>query len=107
MQQITFLTRLKAYMQKGEVLKLYPRSSLGIKRNLMLSNTTGVIDESYYGNRDNDGHILIALRNLGTEPVEIKAGEKVAQGIFEKYLTTDNDRPVNDKRVGGVGSSGK
>ena len=107
MQQVVFRTGLKAYMSKGDVLKLYPRSSLGIKRNVILSNLTGIIDESYYGNESNDGHIMIALRNLGTEPVFIEAGEKVAQGIFEKYYLTDDDLPVNDKRIGGVGSSGK
>lgn len=37
-------TDVKAYMQEGEVLLLYVRSSIGIKRGLVLSNGTGVVD---------------------------------------------------------------
>ena len=32
---------------------------------------------------------------------------ETAQGIFVKYLTTDDDQPINKERVGGIGSSGK
>ena len=37
-------------MQDGEVLLLYVRSSVGIKRGLVLANGTGVIDKDYYSN---------------------------------------------------------
>jgi dUTPase len=29
------------------------------------------------------------------------------QGVFVKYLTTENDQPLNAQRQGGIGSSGK
>jgi dUTP pyrophosphatase len=35
---------VKSYMRKGEVLKIYPRSSISIKKNLMLKNSVGIID---------------------------------------------------------------
>ena len=43
-------TGVKAKMPQGEVLLLFIRSSLGIKRGLSLANGVGVIDADYYGN---------------------------------------------------------
>lgn len=98
---------IKAYMMEDEVLEIYPRSSLGIKQGIMLSNTVGIVDSSYYGNPDNDGNIGISLLNTSGRGVELQAGERVVQGIFKKYLVVDDDRPLNEERVGGIGSSGK
>ena len=58
-------TGVKAYMREDEVLMLYVRSSIGIKKNLMLANQTGVIDASFYNNPDNEGNITCALYNYG------------------------------------------
>ena len=100
-------TNVKAYMQDDEVLMLYIRSSIGVKKGVVLSNGTGVIDASYYSNPDNDGRIGIALYNSSNEEVHISAGDRIAQGVFIKYLTVDDDTVVNKVRVGGFGSSGK
>ena len=102
-----FDTKVKAYMCEDEYLAIHVRSSIGIKKHLQLMNTTGIIDSSYYGNESNDGTILIALYNYGSEPVKIEKGERIAQGIFSQYYITDNDKPLSDIRTGGVGSSGK
>ncbi len=99
-------TGLKAYMGEGEVLLLAVRSSLAVKRRLALANGIGVIDADYADNPDNEGHILVALVNLGTEPVTIARGERVAQGIFVNYLTVAGDQP-GGQRVGGIGSTGR
>lgn len=101
-----FKTDIKAYMCNDEYLSLHVRSSIGIKKNLHLLNTTGIIDSDYYSNPNNDGNILIGVRNYGTKEVEIKAGERIAQGIFAKYLTVDDDVVLNKSRSGGIGSSG-
>lgn len=98
---------VKAYMQEDEVLLLYVRSSLGIKKGLSLPNGTGIIDSTYYNNPSNDGNIGIALYNNTGTTVEMKAGERVVQGIFTKYLTADNDEVLAEVRTGGTGSSGK
>lgn len=42
--QYIFSTGLKACMEDDEVLMIYPRSSLGIKKQLTLSNSVGIID---------------------------------------------------------------
>ena len=102
----TIWTDVKAYMQPNEVLKTYIRSSLAIKHGLVLTNGTGIIDSSYYGNESNDGNIGISITNTSGKTYVIKAGERIAQGIFVEYLTTDDDNVVGE-RTGGIGSSGK
>ena len=99
-------TGLKAYMEDDEVLMLYNRSSNPKKKGLVLSNSVGVIDKDYYGNVDNDGHIMFAFYNIKDEDVTIKKGEAIGQGIFQKYLVTDDDN-AEGERKGGFGSTSK
>ena len=101
-------TGLKAYMQDDEYLGIHIRSSLALKKHLNLVNSQGVIDADYYNNEDNEGHIMLALLNMGEEAVVLPKGERVAQGIFYNYLTIDGDE-LSEKAVrgGGFGSTGK
>ena len=99
-------TGLKAYMQDDEMLLLYNRSSNPKKKGLILANSVGVVDKDYYGNSDNDGHIMFAFYNIKEEDIEIKKGEVIGQGIFQKYLVTDNDN-AEGERMGGFGSTNK
>jgi len=103
-ETIKIPTGIKAYMQDDEVLKIYIRSSLGFKYDVTLSNNVGIIDADY-ANALNEGHIWIKLINHGDKTLSINKGEAIAQGIFEKYLKADNDIPVKDERVGGIGST--
>lgn len=100
-------TDVKAYMQEDECLILNVRSSMGGK--FMLANTQGWIDSDYYGNINNDGNIGIFLKNISNEDIDIYVHDRIAQGVFMKYLITDNDEPDknNQVRIGGFGSSGK
>ena len=97
-------TGLKAYMQSDEVLILANRSSNPGKKGLILANSIGVVDSDYYGNADNDGHIMFAFFNFKDEDIEIKKGERIGQGMFQKYLLTDNDI-AGGERIGGFGST--
>jgi dUTP pyrophosphatase len=99
-------TDVKAKMLTNEVLLLFVRSSIGIKKHIVLANGTGVIDSTYYSNPDNDGNICGAFTNIGTETQVFKAGDRIMQGVFLEYLTTVDDKPVNAERTGGIGSSG-
>ena len=99
-------TGLKAYMQNDEVLLLYNRSSNPKKKGLILANSVGVIDKDYYGNQDNDGHIMFAFYNIKEEDITIKKGEAIGQAVFQKYLVTDDDN-AQGERVGGFGSTRK
>ena len=99
-------TGVKAYMMDDEVLILANRSSNPGKKGLILANSIGVIDKDYYGNPDNDGHIMFAFYNVKDEDIEIKKGDAIGQGIFQKYLITDNDF-AEGTRLGGFGSTSK
>ncbi len=98
-------TGLKSYMPDDEYLAIFVRSGLSIKRGIMLVNGTGIIDADYYGNADNEGHIMVALYNTGEDVVKIEKGDRIAQGIFLKYGKVDGDS-AQGTRSGGMGSTG-
>ena len=97
-------TNVKAYMQEGEVLYLYDRSSNPRKRGIVLSNSVGVIDKDYYGNPDNDGNIHAQFTNITNDVVTIEKGTAMMQGVFMPFLLADND-DASGVRVGGFGST--
>lgn len=101
-------TGIRARIDDGWVLKIYPRSGLGFKFRLQLDNTVGIIDADYY-NSDNEGHIFIKVTNCSFDEdktVSVKAGNGFAQGIFLPFgITVDDD--VTDTRNGGFGSTDK
>lgn len=105
MKSAMIWTDVKAKFNADEALLINVRSSMG-KQPIMIANTQGWIESDYYSNLDNDGNIGIRLFNLGTEPYVIKAGDRIAQGMFIKYLTADNGN-TDTERTGGFGSSGK
>lgn len=98
-------TGIKAYIKTGWFLQIAPRSSIGIKRHLMLANTVGIIDADFVDNEDNEGMIFCAFYNYYGSSVELKKGERIAQAIFQPYgVTYDDD--VTARRTGGIGSTG-
>jgi dUTPase len=106
-QTVKIPTGIRAKINEGWVLKLYPRSGLGFKYRLQLDNTVGIIDSDYYES-DNEGHILIKITNDSNEDktIVIKKGEGFAQGIFVEYGITEED-DASDARNGGFGSTNK
>lgn len=99
-------TGIKVYMDENEWLGIYIRSSLAIKYGLVLANSVAVIDSDYYNNPDNEGHIMLPIRNVSGMPYTVKKGDRIAQGIFHRYYKVDNDSADGD-RTGGIGSTGK
>lgn len=103
--EITMIpTGIKAKMEDDEVLLLFNRSSNPKKKGLIILNGVGVVDADYYGNKDNDGEIAGLFYNMRDEDVKIEAGDKIMQGIFVKYGTTDDDA-AKGERTGGFGST--
>ena len=99
-------TGIKAYMQDNEYLMLVNRSSNPGKKGLILANSVGIVDSDYYGNPDNDGHIMFAFFNVKAEDIEIKKGDCIGQAIFQKFEIVDNDN-AEGARLGGFGSTNK
>ena len=104
-ESIKIPTGLRAKIDEGWVLMIYPRSGLGFKYRLQLNNTVGVIDSDYYG-AANEGHIFIKLTNDGTEGkvLCVKRGEAFAQGVFMPFGITVDDE-TDGIRNGGFGST--
>ena len=106
-QTIKVPTGIRAKMEDGWVLKLYPRSGLGFKFRLQLNNTVGIIDSDYYYS-SNEGHIFAKITNDSNEEriVNIKKNTGFIQGIFLEYGITYDDE-VEEIRDGGFGSTTK
>ncbi len=88
-------------MNDGEVLLLFVRSSMGFKYNVRLCNQVGVIDKDYYNNVDNvdnEGHIFVKLQNEGMKDYVVHKGDKICQGIFIKYLLTEEQENFVERR---------
>lgn len=99
-------TGVKACMSDDEALMLYVRSSMGFKYNVRLTNQVGVIDSDYYNNPDNEGHMWLSLQNHGDRDFVCKKGQAFGQGVFTKFLVTDDD-DASGSRVSGIGSTTK
>ncbi|KAB8122115.1 MAG: deoxyuridine 5'-triphosphate nucleotidohydrolase [Candidatus Phytoplasma cynodontis] len=91
-------TGIKSCFNKDKVLMIYARSSLSLKKSLMLANNVGIIDSDYYNNLENEGHIFIPLYNFSDKEIFVFKGERIAQGIFQKFYLTNDDNLKNMSR---------
>lgn len=100
-------TGMRARIDEGWVLTLYPRSGQGFKYRLQLYNSVGVIDSDYFG-AANEGHIHIKIVNANAEgkTFSVRRGEAFAQGIFLPFGITEDDE-ASEIRTGGFGSTGR
>ena len=100
-------TGIRAKINDGWVLCLFPRSGLGFKFRLQLNNTVGIIDADYYGS-SNEGHIMAKITNDSNEnkTITLSQGEGFIQGIFLPFGIVEDDE-VSTIRDGGFGSTTK
>lgn len=96
-------TYVKCAMDPDMALLIFPRSSMADK-GITLVNTIGVIDADYCDNPDNEGNIILMLKNDTDENYHINQGDRIAQGIIINYYITNNDN-VEKVRKGGIGST--
>jgi dUTP pyrophosphatase len=71
-------TGLVIAVPDGYFLGIFARSSTPLKRGLMVANGVGVIDPDYCGPSD---EIKIQVLNFTDAPVQVKRGDRLAQGI--------------------------
>lgn len=102
-ETVTVATGIRALMPNDVCLMIFPRSGLGFKYRLRLNNTVGIIDADYCES-DNEGHIFVRMTNESDKPLHISAGEAFAQGVFVRYLLTEDDDSTA-VRNGGLGST--
>lgn len=85
-------------------LGLFARSSTPLKRGLMVANGVGVIDPDYCGPTD---EVKIAVMNFTADPVTVRAGDRIAQGILlESPRVEWVEAEAGEVSRGGFGSSG-
>lgn len=98
-------TGLVVEVPSGWFLAVVARSSLPVKKRLMVANGVGVIDSDYCGPGD---EIRVEVYNFGAEPVHIAAGERIAQGLVLPAVRVEWDEidtPGQPPR-GGFGATG-
>jgi len=84
--------------------RVAPRSGLAFKNGIQVG--AGVVDSDYTGS------IKVILFNHGTEPFNVRAGDRIAQIIFEKIETpvleecAFENLHVTERGAGGFGSTG-
>lgn len=100
-------TGLKVVMEVDEMLMLLVRSSMGFKYNIRMCNQVGIIESDYYNNKENEGHMWVAIQNEGSQDYIIEPGDRYCQAIFTKFLTVNNETEIENTREGGLGSTGK
>ena len=98
-------TGLVIAVPDGYFLGIFARSSTPLKRGLMVANGVGVVDADYCGPAD---EIKIQLLNITDTPVQVRRGDRLAQGIVLPCPRIEWEE-VDEMRVptrGGFGSTG-
>ena len=91
---------------KGFFLLLASRSSTPIKRNLIVANGIGVIDQDYHGDKDEIG---VQVLNFSDKDVMIERGERIAQALLvqvAKVVEFEVVDSIKKESRGGFGSTG-
>lgn len=98
-------TGIATEIPEGYFCAIFPRSGLGIKHHLRLSNGTGIIDSHYRG------EWMVSLFNDGYDDQIIHHGDRVAQfailPVIDSHIMEVNELSETDRGVGGFGSTGK
>ena len=97
-------TGLALAIPPGFEAQVRPRSGLALKHGLTLPNTPATIDSDYRG------ELLVAMINLGTEPVAVQRGMRIAQLVFQRVESVELEEvvelPSSERGQGGFGSTG-
>ena len=97
-------TGIRIEVPPGYEAQIRPRSGLALKHAITLPNSPATIDPGYRG------EIRIILLNLGREPYQVRAGDRIAQLIISRYERIEwEEAELSDSRrgTGGFGSSGR
>jgi dUTP pyrophosphatase len=89
----------------GFEVQVRPRSGLALKHGVTCLNTPGTIDEDYRG------EVKVILANLGSEPFEVRRGERIAQLVPATVVKAAFDEVASleetQRGAGGFGSTGQ
>lgn len=89
----------------GYEVQVRPRSGLALKHGVTCLNTPGTIDSDYRG------EVKVILANLGSDPFQVRRGDRIAQLVPAPVLRADlHEVDALDATVrgtGGFGSTGR
>ena len=89
----------------GYEVQVRPRSGLALKHGITCLNTPGTIDHDYRG------EVKVILANLGSEPFEVRRGERIAQlvpaPVLKARFTEVAELSDTVRGAGGFGSTGQ
>lgn len=98
-------TGLVMQLPDGVECQVRPRSGLALKHGVTLPNSPGTIDPDYRG------ELRIIMQNLGSEPVTLGRGERIAQLVFARFeapvVEEVGDVAPTARGDGGFGSTGR
>src|SRR5579862_8220718 len=88
----------------GYEAQVRPRSGLAIRSGVTCLNTPGTIDADYRG------HVQVVLANLGSEPIVIRRGDRIAQlvvaPVSRAAFEAVDELPATVRGTDGFGSTG-
>jgi dUTP pyrophosphatase len=97
-------TGLRIAVPEGYEAQVRPRSGLALKHGITLLNAPGTIDSDYRG------EVGVILANMGTEPFEVKRGDRIAQLVVAPVVQVEievaKDLPETQRGDGGFGHTG-
>ncbi len=98
-------TGLVIAVPNGYFLGIFARSSTPLKRGLMVANGVGVVDADYCGP---DDEIKVQVLNITDQPVVVKKGDRIAQGIVlpAPAVRWEEVAEMSTPTRGGFGSTG-
>ena len=98
-------TGLSFEIPKGFEIQVRPRSGLAAKQGISVVNTPGTVDADYRG------EVKVILINLGSDDVEIKDQDRIAQfvvcPVIQAELKEMGELSETARGAGGFGSTGK
>jgi dUTP pyrophosphatase len=97
-------TGLAIEVPAGCEAQIRPRSGLALRHAITLPNSPATIDPGYRG------EIRVILLNLGREPYQVHAGDRIAQMVIARYEAiewVETDLAESKRGSGGFGSSGR
>ena len=89
---------------EGHEVQVRPRSGLALKHGITCLNTPGTIDADYRG------EVKVILANLGSDPFDIRRGDRIAQlvpaAVTQARFAEVSELDDTARGAGGFGSTG-
>jgi dUTP pyrophosphatase len=104
-QRHAVATGFSIAIPEGYEVQIRPRSGLALKHGITCLNTPGTVDCDYRG------EVKVILANLGSEPFEVRRGERIAQlvpaPVLEATFREVETLGETSRGAGGFGSTGR